>query len=33
LSGEIDRAVIVQGLRVTKGAREAIIAAGGKVED
>ena len=27
LSGEIDRAVTVQGLRVTKGAREAIIAA------
>jgi len=33
LSGEIDRAVTVQGLRVTKGAREAITAAGGKVED
>jgi len=33
LSGEIDRAVTVSGLRVTKGAREAIIAAGGKVED
>jgi len=33
LSGEIDRAVTVSGLRVTKGAREAITAAGGKVED
>lgn len=33
LSGEIDRAVTVKGLRATKGAREAIIAAGGKVED
>ena len=33
LSGELDRAVTVKGLRVTKGAREAITAAGGKVED
>jgi len=33
LSGAIDRAVTVQGLKVTKGAREAIEAAGGKVED
>ena len=33
LSGELDRAVTVKGLRVTKGAREAIVAAGGKVED
>ena len=33
LSGEIDRAVTVRGLRVTKGARAAIEAAGGKVED
>jgi large subunit ribosomal protein L15 len=32
LSGSIDRAVTVQGLGVTKGAREAIEAAGGKVE-
>ena len=33
LSGELSRAVTVKGLRVTKGAREAIAAAGGKVED
>ncbi len=33
LSGEIDRAVTVRGLGVTKGARAAIEAAGGKVED
>ena len=32
-SGEIGRAVTVRGLRVTKGARAAIEAAGGKVED
>jgi len=33
LSGEIGRAVTVKGLAVTKGARAAIEAAGGKVED
>ncbi len=33
LSGEIDRAVTVKGLRVTKGAKAAIEAAGGKVEE
>ena len=33
LSGEITKAVTIQGLGVTKGAREAITAAGGKVED
>lgn len=33
LSGEIKKAVTVQGLKVTKGARSAIEAAGGKVED
>jgi large subunit ribosomal protein L15 len=32
-SGEIDRAVTVRGVGVTKGARAAIEAAGGKVED
>ncbi len=32
LSGTIDRAVTVKGLRVTKGAQAAIEAAGGKVE-
>jgi large subunit ribosomal protein L15 len=32
MSGEISRAVTVAGLRVTKGALEAITAAGGKVE-
>ena len=33
LSGSIDRAVTVTGIKVTKGARAAIEAAGGKVED
>jgi len=33
LSGEITKAVTIQGLKVTKGAREAITAAGGKIED
>ncbi|GHC37274.1 50S ribosomal protein L15 [Aidingimonas halophila] len=33
LSGELNKAVTVRGLRVTKGARSAIEAAGGKVED
>lgn len=32
LSGEIDRAVVVQGVAVTAGARAAIEAAGGRVE-
>lgn len=31
LSGEVTRAVTVQGLRLTKGAREAIEKAGGKI--
>ena len=33
LSGSVERAVTVKGLGVTKGAREAIEKAGGKVED
>jgi large subunit ribosomal protein L15 len=33
LYGDVSRAVSVKGLVVTKGAREAIEAAGGKVED
>jgi large subunit ribosomal protein L15 len=33
LSGELSKAVTVKGLKVTKGARAAIEAAGGKVED
>lgn len=33
LSGELARAVTVRGLRVTKGARAAIEAAGGKIEE
>lgn len=33
LSGELTKAVTVKGLAVTKGAREAIEQAGGKVED
>ena len=33
LSGELNKAVTVKGLAVTKGAREAIEQAGGKIED
>ncbi|TVO78305.1 50S ribosomal protein L15 [Sedimenticola selenatireducens] len=33
LSGAIDRAVTVRGLKVTKGARAAIEAVGGKIEE
>lgn len=33
LSGELNKAVTVKGLRVTKGAKAAIEAAGGKVEE
>lgn len=33
LSGKIERPVTVSGLKVTKGAREAIEAAGGKIEE
>jgi len=33
LSGEIARSVTLKGLRATKGAKEAIEAAGGKVEE
>ena len=33
LSGELGKAVTIKGLAVTKGAREAIEKAGGKVED
>ncbi len=33
LSGSIDRALTVRGLKVTRGARAAIEAAGGRVED
>ena len=33
LSCELDKAVTVRGIKVTKGARAAIEAAGGKVED
>ena len=33
LSGKIEKAVTTKGLRVTKGARAAIEAVGGKVED
>ncbi len=32
-SGKIEKAVTVKGLGVTKGAREAIVAAGGQVEE
>lgn len=32
-SGKLDKAVTVKGLKVTRGARAAIEAAGGKVED
>jgi large subunit ribosomal protein L15 len=33
LSGEIARSVTVKGIRVTKGAKAAIEAAGGKIEE
>ncbi|RKQ95883.1 LSU ribosomal protein L15P [Kushneria sinocarnis] len=33
LAGELDRAITVRGLKVTRGARAAIEAAGGRVED
>ena len=33
LSGEIKKAVTIKGLKVTKGARAAIEAAGGKIEE
>lgn len=33
LSGEVNRAVTIRGLRVTKGARAAIESAGGKIEE
>ncbi len=33
LSGEVDKAYTLRGLRVTKGARAAIEQAGGKIED
>jgi large subunit ribosomal protein L15 len=33
LSGKLEKAVTVRGLGVTKGAREAIEAAGGKIEE
>jgi len=33
LSGEVGRALTLQGVTASKGAREAIVAAGGKVEE
>lgn len=33
LSGEINRPVVLRGLRVTKGARAAVEAVGGKIEE
>lgn len=33
LSGSVDKAVTVQGISTTKGAKEAIEAAGGKIEE
>lgn len=33
LSGEITKSFVVKGLTVTKGARQAIEAAGGKIEE
>mgnify|MGYP002712220216 FL=1 len=33
LSGEIDKAITLRGLKATKGAKSAIEAAGGKLED
>ena len=33
LSGSVDKALTLKGIKVSKGAREAIEAAGGKIED
>ena len=33
VSGTLDKAVTLRGIRLTRGAREAVIKAGGKVED
>lgn len=33
LSGNIDKAVTIKGLKVTKGVQEAILKAGGKIEE
>ncbi|HIO91376.1 MAG TPA: 50S ribosomal protein L15 [Leucothrix mucor] len=33
LSGSVDKAVALKGIKVTKGAKEAIEAAGGKIEE
>ena len=33
VSGKLEKAVTLKGIKVTKGAREAIEAAGGKIED
>ncbi|MGI9292688.1 MAG: uL15 family ribosomal protein, partial [Pseudomonadales bacterium] len=33
LSGELDKAITLRGVGATKGAREAIKAAGGKIEE
>lgn len=33
LSGSVEKSVTVQGVGATKGAREAIVAAGGKIEE
>jgi len=33
LSGKLDKAVTLRGLTITKGAREAVMKAGGKIED
>jgi len=33
LSGELTRAVVVKGLKATKGASEAILSAGGKIQE
>lgn len=33
LSGEIGRALTFKGVKVTKGAKEAIVAAGGSIEE
>jgi large subunit ribosomal protein L15 len=33
LSGELNRSIVVQGLGMTKGARTALEAAGGKVDE
>ena len=33
LSGKLEKAVTIRGIKLTKGAKEAVVAAGGKIEE